>query len=145
MNLFVFVRERLLANSRIYSFLMNFLDKGGAKENLIDLINADPGCKILDIGCGPASILKHLNDVHYFGIDLSETYIETAQKTFGNKGTFYCASVDNFPTLSSTKFDRILLLGVLHHLTDAQISNMLPSIIKLLAPGGKIISLTQYS
>ncbi|CAB4830035.1 unannotated protein [freshwater metagenome] len=140
MKLFVFVRERLLANSRIYSFLMDFLDKGSAKDHLVKIIDADPGCKILDIGCGPASILKHLNDVQYFGIDLSETYIETAQKTFGNKGMFYCASVDNFPTLSSTKFDRILLLGVLHHLTDAQISNMLPSIIKLLAPGGKIIS-----
>ena len=140
MNLFVFVRERLLANSRIYSFLMDFLDKGSAKDHLVKLISADPGCKILDIGCGPASILNHLNDVQYVGIDLSETYIETARKTFGSKGTFYCASVDNFPTLSDIKFDRILLLGVLHHLTDAQISNMFASIIKLLAPGGKIIS-----
>ena len=140
MNLFGFVREKLLANSRIYSFLMDFLDKGSAKDHLVKLISADPGCKILDIGCGPASILNHLNDVQYVGIDLSETYIKTAQKTFGSKGTFYCASVDNFPTLSDIKFDRILLLGVLHHLTDAQISNMFASIIKLLAPGGKIIS-----
>ena len=141
MNLFIFIRERLLANSRIYSFLMNFLDKGSAKEHLVKMIDADPGCKILDIGCGPASILNHLNDVQYSGIDISDKYIKTARQTFGSKGTFYCVSVDDFPTFSDTKFDRILLIGVLHHLTDAQISNMFPSIIKLLAPGGKIISL----
>lgn len=108
---------------------------------LVKIIDANPGYKILDIGCGPASILNHLNDVQYSGIDISEKYIQTAQQTFGSKGTFYCASVDSFPTLSDTKFDRILLIGVLHHLTDAQISNMIPSITKLLAPGGKIISL----
>ena len=140
MNLFIFIRERLLADSRIYSILMNFLDKGSATDQLLKIIDANPGCKILDIGCGPASILNHLNDVQYSGIDISDKYIKTAQQTFGSKGTFYCASVDDFPTFSDTKFDRILLIGVLHHLTDAQISNMFPSIIKLLAPGGKIIS-----
>ena len=140
-NLFIFIRERLLANSRIYSFLMNFLGKGSATDHLVNVIDANPGCKILDIGCGPASILNHLNDVQYYGIDISDKYIKTAQQTFGSKGTFYCASVDDFPTFSDAKFDRILLIGVLHHLADVQISNMIPSITKLLAPGGKIISL----
>jgi len=140
MKHFILIRERLLSNSRIYSFLMNFLGKSSTTDLLVKIIDANPGCKILDIGCGPAAILNHLHDVQYSGIDISEKYIKSAQQTFGRKGTFYCASVDNFPTLSDTKFDRILLIGVLHHLTDAQISNMVPSITKLLAPGGKMIS-----
>ena len=64
--------------------------------------------KILDIGCGPADILKYLpSDVAYCGIDLSEDYIRDARKQYPNM-RFVCANVadDDF-VLMDELFDTV--------------------------------------
>src|ERR1043166_3787686 len=51
-------------------------------------IRATPGDKVIDIGCGPARVLKSLPAVEYFGLDIDADYIEFARRRYGDKGTF---------------------------------------------------------
>jgi SAM-dependent methyltransferase len=48
---------------------------------------------ILDIGCGPADILKYLPDVRYIGFDISQSYINAAVRRYKDRGTFFCKTV----------------------------------------------------
>src|SRR5947209_933424 len=69
---------------------------GGTKSTTIYLkeyVKAQPGEKILDLGCGPAGVLNYLDGVNYTGLDISPEYIESAQKQFGNRGRFWCGDV----------------------------------------------------
>ena len=134
------VLERLLGKSKIYDFAQRIVEGNHAGEYKAQVINAAPGDQVLDIGCGNATVLKHLPLVSYFGIDLNPNYIFQARKAFGQQANFQCISVDDLSFESSDKFDRILLLGVLHHLTDQQILSLMSVIKNLLSENGKLIT-----
>lgn len=98
--------------------------------------------KILDIGCGPADILKYLpSDVAYCGIDLSEDYIRDARKQYPNM-RFVCANVadDDF-VLMDELFDTVFCVGVQHHLNDKEMEAVLRFAWSRLKSGGRWFSL----
>jgi SAM-dependent methyltransferase len=132
--------ERILGKSKIYSLAMNIVGAPSTKEYLAQVINASAGHSVLDIGCGTAAILNFLPGVFYFGIDSNPNYIAKANHSFGRQGNFRCVSVDDLTGESSVKFDRILLLGVLHHLTDQQIQSLMVVITELLSEEGRLIT-----
>jgi cyclopropane fatty-acyl-phospholipid synthase-like methyltransferase len=119
---------------------MNLLGARTARDYIAQEINAAPGDRVLDIGCGNATILKHLPEVSYFGVDSNPNYISKARETFGAKGNFRCVSVDDLAFEFTGKFDRVLLLGVLHHLTDQQIKSLMLIIKELLSENGRLIT-----
>ena len=84
-----------------------------------DYIRPFKGMNIFDIGCGPAEILNHLEDVNYLGADLSAPYIEQAKNKYGEKGEFFVGSADALPPRDE-KFDLVMALGLLHHLEDEE-------------------------
>lgn len=98
--------------------------------------------KILDIGCGPADILKYLPpNVAYTGIDLSEDYIRDARKQYPDMH-FVCANItDNDLTLKDEPFDTIFCIGVQHHLNDSEMEEMLHFAWSRLKSGGRWLSL----
>jgi cyclopropane fatty-acyl-phospholipid synthase-like methyltransferase len=100
------------------------------------------GMRILDVGCGPADILHHINnDVYYYGFDLDPSYIKKAQDKFGNRGHFICQSVNDFDfSPLEEKFDRIVITGVLHHLDDNEIIKLFSVLKNLLKPDGYLIA-----
>ncbi|MGD9980989.1 MAG: class I SAM-dependent methyltransferase [Hyphomonadaceae bacterium] len=107
-----------------------------------ELLQAPAGrrLRLLDIGCGPADILEDLpDDIDYVGCDLSEQYIEAAQRRFGHRGRFFQGLAENL-VLEGEKFDRILALGLLHHLDDPQATAMLRTASQALNPGGMLIT-----
>lgn len=106
-----------------------------------DYIQSKGGETILDIGCGPADIIKYLPPVDYWGFDSSQKYIDSAIRTFGKHGKFFCASVGkkNIDTLPA--FDIVLANGVLHHLNDKEALALFELARTVLKPGGRLITL----
>lgn len=99
------------------------------------------GQKILDIGCGPADILKYLpKDVDYTGIDLSEDYIINACKAHPHQ-RFICANVAEALPLDRELFDTVFFIGVQHHLTDVEMEATLRFAWSKVKSGGRLLSL----
>src|SRR5262249_17694175 len=96
---------------------------------------------VWDIGCGPADVLLDLPLVDYLGCDENPTYVAAARRRFGARGRFLCRRVgrDALPPLPS--FDIVLVLGVLHHLSDADALALLAEAKDALKPDGRLVTL----
>jgi SAM-dependent methyltransferase len=105
-----------------------------------EVIQASEGMRVLDIGCGPADILARLGHVSYLGIDHNPSYIEQARKRYGHAARFECWDVTDPRLAELGDFDLVLLIGVLHHLTDEEITVMLSHTARALKPEGRIIT-----
>ena len=79
------------------------------------------GMRILDLGCGPASILKYLPScIHYVGLDSSKLYVLRAKKRYNKIALFHCMPIESSRNVGLTGFDVVMGLGILHHLSDTQ-------------------------
>lgn len=106
-----------------------------------DVIQAKSGMAILDIGCGPADILNYLPEgVNYYGFDISQDYIQTAQKKYGDKGHFICKLLQESDLSSLPKFDCVVLMGVFHHMDDIQAKKIAKLAHAALKEDGKLVS-----
>jgi SAM-dependent methyltransferase len=135
------MKDKFLEISSVYAKLMGFLAGANTYPTLVnEYIQPTPGCSVLDVGCGPAAILDLLQDVKYIGLDHNPNYIATATKKYGSKGTFICAGVDQLNDYGLKTFDRIIILGVMHHLDDAQLTQLMMSLRDRLNHGGMLIT-----
>jgi len=107
---------------------------------LTDYVRPESGQRILDIGCGPGDILSYLSEVEYFGFDPDHRAIVAAQRRFGKRGTFVHAGVDDKLPFSKNQFDRVMSIGVLHHLNNDSSHRLLNLARTMLKPGGRLIT-----
>ena len=134
-------KDKFLEISSVYAKLMGFLLGANTYPTLInEYIQPTHGCSVLDVGCGPAAILDLLQDVKYIGLDHNPSYIATATRKYGSKGTFICAGVDQLNDYGLKTFDRIIILGVMHHLDDSQLIKLMTSLKNRLNHGGVLIT-----
>jgi ubiquinone/menaquinone biosynthesis C-methylase UbiE len=105
-----------------------------------EYIKAQPGERILDAGCGVGDMREYLPDVDYTGIDLNPDYIEGAKRRYTDGAQFLNASVDDLATLGFEEFDAAIIISVLHHLTDEQVSNLVTSLPRVLKPGARLVT-----
>lgn len=94
----------------------------------------------MDIGCGPADILKFLPDVDYVGIDSNPGYIQSAMKRYGGRGRFLCKKIGEDTLSFDSKFNIIMANGVLHHLNDDEASALFKTAQQYLDPMGRMIT-----
>ena len=135
------MKDKFLEISSVYAKLMGFILGANTYSTLVnEYIQPMPGISVLDVGCGPAEILELLQDVNYIGLDHNPNYIATATKKYGAKGTFICAGVDQLNDFGLKTFDRIIILGVMHHLDDAQLAKLMMSLKDRLNQGGTLIT-----
>jgi SAM-dependent methyltransferase len=136
------IKKRLLEIPFVYDGVLNTVYRPGHRNLFVnDLIGARSGMRILDVGCGTADILKRLPPVDYVGLDENPDYLNVARTRHGNLGTFTTLDVLGKEFSDLGKFDRILLLGVLHHLTDSDCSGLLSALAAGLKPDGFLITL----
>ena len=121
---------------------MRLIGRAKGKSWLVnEVIRPVAGERILDLGCGTATILHELHDVEYFGVDNNPRYVKAAIKTHGPRGKFICADLSADAAENLGQFDKILLLGVLHHLPDSNIRQICSVIPQMLKPDGVLISI----
>ena len=105
-----------------------------------EYIQAQPGQRLLDVGCGYGDLSHHLPGVDYVGIDLNEDYITYARRS-GREGTrFEVASVTNLREEDFGRFDCVVAIGVLHHVNDSEATSFLRALPDVLRPGGRFVA-----
>jgi SAM-dependent methyltransferase len=132
--------KRLLSQVPLYVALQKGIGADRLRYRCIDRLELKPGQAVLDIGCGPAYYLDRLPEVRYYGFDTDAGYIAWAQKRWAGRGTFQCAIFGDEHVAELPRFDAIMLLGLIHHLSDDDTRNLLRLATLALAPGGHVVS-----
>lgn len=124
-----------------YQAFQNMVGKNYHARLLAEHANSTPGEKVLDIGCGPGHILASLAGANYTGFDISQEYIEAAQKRFGSRGRFWCSDV-GLAAIEQERgtFHLALAIGVLHHLDDERAATLFELARLALRPDGRLVT-----
>jgi SAM-dependent methyltransferase len=115
----------------------------GARVKAIkDYLTLRPQMRIIDIGCGPGYIVRHLPDgIDYIGFDIDQSYIGHAKKKFGNRGKFFCRYFDAGAAKEFAGADLVMMNGVLHHISDAELEATLTNLRDVLKDDGLLFTL----
>ena len=132
-----------------------YLHQGKCNANeIIDIISplinlSIPGKKILDWGCGPARVVRHLPEMlshkHLiYGTDYNSKYINWCSNNLS--GISFAAN-SLYPPIAfeNNYFDFIYSLSILTHLSEKNHFAWIAEIDRLLKPGGILIISTQGS
>jgi len=132
---------QLVRMPAFYTALQNLFGARKAGETLAgSFIKPRPGMRVLDVGCGPGSIRPFLGEVAYTGVDLNEDHIATARER-GRPGDIYrVGDVVTDLSFEAESFDRILLIGILHHIDNDSAKILLRRLAELLVKDGRIIA-----
>jgi SAM-dependent methyltransferase len=117
---------------------------GGIRARRIclrDYVKGAPGMVVIDIGCGPGYTAKWLPGSRYFGFDVCGAYIDYAKRKFGRHAAFHCDLFSPQYVSTLPKADLVLMMGLLHHLTDEECGALLQLAKSAMKPGGKLLTL----
>lgn len=133
---------RLTGIPWIYKALMASFGSDQAIARYVqEVLKPQSGMKILDVGCGPATVLSYLPEVNYTGIDLNEKHIAFAREVFGDRGRFLVGNVATDLNEDEGTFDLINASAILHHLSDSEASSLFLALARLLRKDGRIVTL----
>ena len=131
----------LLSNPRAYELLQRALGSRSSRRVLVrEYLRPKPGDRVLDVGCGPGTLLDDLPAVDYTGIDLNPSYIEAARNRYGDRGEFRCvdARAADFPDAS---FELVSVMALLHHLDDDGVRSVFELASRVLVGSGRMVTL----
>ena len=133
---------RILEVGWVYDLLGKIIGAKAVRQYFVKhYVCPKPGLRILDIGCGPGSMVTYLSDGEYLGIDANPKYIKRAQRRFPGKGKFLCCSILNAIELGRCSFDVAIGFGILHHLDDKEAFRLFQLAFNSLKPGGRFVTL----
>lgn len=131
----------ILARPWVYEFFSRAIGGTSARTRMVEEhVRPWTGARVLDLGCGPASLLEHLGDVEYVGIDISERYIAQARKEFGDRAEFRVGDATRIDA-DLSGFDLVLAFGVVHHLDDAGAGRLFAGARRALVDDGRLVTL----
>jgi SAM-dependent methyltransferase len=128
----------------VYAALQRLLGGHAARQRVVSrFIRPTAGARILDLGCGPGTLLSYLpEDLTYVGVDSNPGYVSAAERRYGSRARFICSAAADVPTEAvSGEFDLVLAMGLLHHLGDEDAAAVVDLAHRRLAPGGHFVSL----
>lgn len=105
------------------------------------------GRDVLDFGCGPGHLFRHLvkraPTIRYFGMDFSPGSVEHLRRQWGTQPQFIgAAAVGSFPVTLDRTFDVIVCCEVIEHLDDTTLEHVCAAFTRLLRPGGTLYMTT---
>ena len=131
----------LLQSPRVYAGLQKLLARKDARRVIADeYIRSQSGDRVVDIGCGPGTMLPYLGAVHYTGFDLNQTYIKWAEKAYKGRGSFFQCRVEDAEKRLESEVNIVIAIAVLHHLDDAEARALIATAYRILRPGGRLIT-----
>jgi SAM-dependent methyltransferase len=130
-----------LALSAGYVIAQHLVGADVVRRRSIEALAPRPGDRVLDVGCGPAYYLGELPPCRYHGFDTDRDHIALARRRFGHRAEFHDEAYTERHREALAPFDRVLLMGLLHHLDDAACDGLLDLVARSLAPGGRVVSL----
>ena len=131
----------LLALPQAYQLFWTVI--GGPHRSRIlveEYIQPKAGDRILEIGCGPGTIVPYLPECEYVGFDMSPEYIDQAREKFPQR-RFICGRVSDYTLKERSYFNLVLALGIVHHLDDAEALQLFQIAHEALKPGGRLVTL----
>lgn len=131
---------KVLTYPLFYSLWQKIMSGESTRAALVKNI-VNKNSTVLDIGCGAAKILESLPLVNYYGYDINKNHINYAKKKYGlKKNNFYCKKFNSKELKKLPKFDLVLLFGIMHHLENRELDNILLISKKGLKKNGKLIT-----
>jgi SAM-dependent methyltransferase len=133
----------LLTVPALYRIFADLLRRSDTRRRIIDgMLKVKPRERVLDVGCGPADWLSAFPDVDYYGVDISPQYIEAARGRYRGKGHFAIRAITDATSFDDLgKFDLVMALGLIHHLSDSQALSLMHAAKMALNPGGRFVTL----
>ncbi|GIF46617.1 methyltransferase family protein [Asanoa ferruginea] len=133
--------KNMLSNVTMYVALQKALGSDRLRYRCLAELDLHDGDTVIDVGCGPAYYFDRLPKVTYFGFDTSERYIAHASARFGSERATFSTEIFGEQHLGVLPpANAVLLLGLLHHLSDEDSRSLLRVASRALAPGGKVIA-----
>lgn len=139
--------KQILANAGIFNLFNRLIGEHRLRLVLVeDYIKPIPGNRILDIACGTGPLLDYLPDVNYTGFDEAPEYIASAKTRHaahiaGGSACFFEETIENFKSDDPGSFDLVVIIGLLHHLSDISCQHVLETANRALKIGGRLIVL----
>ena len=110
-------------------------------SSLVDLLQAQPGERILDIGCGSgelaAAIAGTASNIEAVGFDSDASMVKKAQQQYPHL-TFFRGDVRNF-VVNDEPFDAIFSNAALHWVPPADVERSVISMSNALKLGGRFV------
>lgn len=125
MNLY----QRVLGTPFVYNHVRPMAVGGIDMTPFYDRVEAGADDVVLDVGCGTGDALRYLKGfARYEGIDTDEVAIRFARKRYGDRPqvSFQC-QLCTADDIARIRPSRVLLCGLLHHLSDEQSLTLLTS------------------
>ncbi|NGY58704.1 methyltransferase domain-containing protein [Lentzea sp. NEAU-D13] len=110
------------------------------KQQLLDLLQLEPGLKVLDLGCGPGADLQAMADAvevsgRVIGVDVDPTMVEAASERFRDHPQVEVLLGDGHAlSFEEASFDRARMDRALQHVADP--AAVLAELLRVLKPGG---------
>jgi SAM-dependent methyltransferase len=126
MNLY----QRLLGTPFVYNHVRPMAVGGIDMAPFYERVGASAEDVVLDVGCGTGDALRYLTGfARYEGIDTDEVAIGFARKTYGQRErvSFKC-QICTAEDVAEIQPTRVMLCGLLHHLSDDQALGLLGSL-----------------
>ena len=104
-----------------------------------EYLRPESGERVLDVGCGVGDVVNHVGDATYVGVDQNPDYVSRAQRMSHGRGSFINASVQELPSLGLADFDKVIIIGVLHHLDDDIVASLITELPKVMKPDARLV------
>lgn len=118
----------------------------GYRDRLVPRLRGklDGKQRVLDFGCGGGFLIPALSKVagEVYGVDFSPKSVELTNERSRDIANFRGASAPTEALEKGLRFDGILAVEVIEHLSDEQLSGTLELIKQLLEPGGVVVFTT---
>lgn len=110
--------------------------EGRRVKTVLGLLQAHPGHRVLEVGCGGGNVLGRALGAERHGIDLSRRMAWRAQATLKGLARIARADAEALPYRHET-FDRVLCTSVLAHVRHPE--RVLEEAYRVLKPGGRLV------
>jgi len=102
---------------------------------VLKLLNARPADCVLEIGCGPGSVLRKVNAKRKYGVEISPAMLDRARETAA-AAVLTRANAEELP-YTSAAFERVFCTSVLSHVRNPR--RVLCEAYRVLKPSGRLV------